>query len=132
MKRLVLFVIALVFAFSTTVMAAEPAAAPVTKEETVKVEKADQEKAAKKKAAARRGPQRRPQRIKLLQRRKLLPRRKPLPRKQLSPQQLPQQNKSITNLFDMKRGQDNLSPFFAWLWFIFLLSAIFHLICLKK
>ena len=52
MKRLVLFVIALVFAFCTTVMAAEPTADPATKEETAKVEKADQKKAAAKKKAA--------------------------------------------------------------------------------
>ena len=47
MKRLVLFVVALVFAFSTTVMAAEPAAAPVKKEEAAKVEKAPVKKAKK-------------------------------------------------------------------------------------
>ncbi|MEQ8163346.1 MAG: hypothetical protein ABRQ34_07475 [Smithellaceae bacterium] len=49
MKRLVLLVVALVFAMGTTVMAAEKAAAPV-KEEAVKVEKAE-EKAPAKKAA---------------------------------------------------------------------------------
>jgi len=40
MKRLVLFVVALVFAFCTTVMAAEPIAAP-TQEQAVAAEKAD-------------------------------------------------------------------------------------------
>ena len=40
MKRLVLFVVALVFAFCTTVMAAEPAVAP-TQEQAVAAEKAD-------------------------------------------------------------------------------------------
>ncbi len=39
MKRLVLFVVALVFAFCTTVMAAEPMAAP-TQEQAVAAEKA--------------------------------------------------------------------------------------------
>jgi colicin import membrane protein len=40
MKRLGLFVVALVFAFCTTVMAAEPVAAP-TQEQAVAAEKAD-------------------------------------------------------------------------------------------
>jgi len=40
MKRLGLFVVALVFAFCTTVMAAEPIAAP-TQEQAVAAEKAD-------------------------------------------------------------------------------------------
>jgi colicin import membrane protein len=41
MKRLVLFVVALVFAFSTTVMAADKAAVAPTKEPAVAAEKAD-------------------------------------------------------------------------------------------
>lgn len=44
MKRLALFVVVLIFAFSTTVMAAEPAAAPAKKEETAKVENAPAKK----------------------------------------------------------------------------------------
>jgi hypothetical protein len=50
MKRLVLLVVALVFAMGTTVMAAEKAAAPA-KEEPVKVEKAAEKKAAPAKKA---------------------------------------------------------------------------------
>jgi len=53
MKRLVLFVVALVFAFCTTVMAADETAAPVVKDEAVKAEKvkaARAEKAEKPKA----------------------------------------------------------------------------------
>jgi ABC-type transporter MlaC component len=41
MKRLVLFVVALVFAFSTTVMAAEKAVPAPTPEQAVAAEKAD-------------------------------------------------------------------------------------------
>ena len=41
MKRLVLFVVALVFAFCTTVMAVDKPAAPPVKDEAVKVEKAE-------------------------------------------------------------------------------------------
>ena len=40
MKRLVLIVVALVFAFCTTVMAADKAVAPVAKDEAVKTDKA--------------------------------------------------------------------------------------------
>jgi uncharacterized iron-regulated membrane protein len=50
MKRLGLFVVALVFAFCTTVMAAEPVAAP-TQEQAVTAEKADAAKVVVKKAA---------------------------------------------------------------------------------
>jgi hypothetical protein len=50
MKRLGLFVVALVFAFCTTVMAAEPVAAP-TQEQAVAAEKADAAKVVVKKAA---------------------------------------------------------------------------------
>jgi len=55
MKRLVLFVVALVFAFCTTVMAAEPVAvgtAVPTKDEQAATMKADQKKAAADKKAA--------------------------------------------------------------------------------
>jgi Ni/Co efflux regulator RcnB len=50
MKRLVLLVVALVFAVCTTVMAAEPVAAPAKKEEAVKAEKAPVAKKEVKKA----------------------------------------------------------------------------------
>ena len=50
MKRLVLFVVALVFAFSTTVMAADKPVTPAA--EPAKVEKAAGEKALSKKEAA--------------------------------------------------------------------------------
>jgi len=49
MKRLVLFVVALVFAFCTTVMAADKAVTAPVKEEAVKTEKAPVKKAEKKK-----------------------------------------------------------------------------------
>jgi len=48
MKRLVLFVVALVFAFCTTVMAADKAVTAPVKEEAVKTEKAPVKKAEKK------------------------------------------------------------------------------------
>ena len=50
MKRLVLFVVALVFAFCTTVMAVDKPAAPPVKDEAVKAEKADVAKGEVKKA----------------------------------------------------------------------------------
>jgi len=54
MKRLVLFVVALVFAFCTTVMAADKPAVAQTQEQAVAAEKADAKKAkAAKKAAAK-------------------------------------------------------------------------------
>ena len=51
MKRLVLFVVALVFAFSTTVMAADKAVPAQTPEQAVTAEKADAAKVVVKKAA---------------------------------------------------------------------------------
>ena len=51
MKRLGLFVVALVFAFCTTVMAVDKPAVAPTKDEAVTVEKADAAKVEVKKAA---------------------------------------------------------------------------------
>ena len=51
MKRLVLFVVALVFAFCTTVMAVDKPAVAPTKDEAVTIEKADAAKVEVKKAA---------------------------------------------------------------------------------
>ena len=94
MKRLVLFVVALVFAFCTTVMAAEPMAAPAAapaaeKAAPAKVEKVKKVKKVKKAKKAK----------KEKKRRKLK-------------QQLPLQNKFVKTLCGFKEGTGKTCPFF--------------------